>query len=684
MEYLRVLIIILTRLPGYICLRLFNQKKLPVFVSRSIIKLGPVYIKFIQVLSTRIKNIPEHYIREFAKLRDAIPVEDKEEMYTLVETIFDQNLESIFSHFPKEPIASGSVAVVYRAVLRKNRQDVAVKILKPGIRASIEANFKVLFFLVWFFETVSPRARIINLRGYAKELEELLLSQTDLSAEENNYRIFAERFSDDESVTVPQTFPEYSNTQALVMEFVHGIPPYEFKRLDQDRKVLASRVDFFLDNMIFLKGMCHADLHPGNFFWNQQGQLVLIDFGLMHEVPLMIRNHLLTFYLSMVEGYYDFATEYFLKYFVRGLEPDNGSNGSNQKIYKATYQVLHENFVKSGGNPVLSDLLPKLMAVLSKNSVQLETYHAKLLLTIVTIEGFLYTIDPEFSMMENSRRKRLLQAEYASIPREAEEKVLGKFGTYSTAMFEHSGSSAEKAWGDRDQFILDSINVKKNDFIIDVGCGRGSLLQKIEQRGAKGMGITISRVEYNACRKKGLDVAWTSWEDFDSSGKNTYPKANALTAVEILLHLGTLHENRVGLTDKRLERFFNWSQERLVDQGRLFIQALTIDPAFLFKEKHASDFQRITGMLPWLGFVSLNQIERHARPHFSIIENRNDSSDLLPTYQLWMKNIETDKAFLQKVIKKDLFKYLVDELNIFMELANKKILSLHRIVMEKK
>ncbi|MEH0021780.1 MAG: AarF/UbiB family protein [Desulfobacter sp.] len=679
MEYLRILIILLTHLPGYVFFRLFNPKRLPGFVNTVITRLGPVYIKFIQILSTRAKDIPDDYIQSFAKLRDDVPVKNKDKMYALVKSHFGPEFDTIFSSFPEQPIASGSVAVVYRAVLREHQRDVAVKVLRPGIRKLIKANFKFLLLVVNACELISAKARFINLKGVTEEIRELLLSQTDLRKEENNYRNFDEQFSDDDSVVVPETFPQYSSAQILVMEFVDGIPPYEFERLNQDVKVLARRVDYFLDSMIFLKGMCHADLHPGNFFWNQKGQLVLIDFGLVFNVPVMTRNHLMTFYFSIAEGYYDFATKYFLTYFASSA---GGSDAVDQELYDSINGVIHEHFVASGGNPTFSEFCPKLMSILSKKNIRMETYHNKLLLTIVTIEGFLYSIDPEFDMMENARRKRLLSAEYASISKEAEELVLGKFGTYSTAKF-NNDSSPEKAWHERDHFVLDAIDAKKGDFIIDVGCGRGSLLQKMEQRGADCIGITISKIEQDSCLEKGLKVAWTSWEEFERSCGDKYPKADAMTAVEMLLHLGTLHENKVGLTDIRLAQFFDWSQRQLVDRGKLFLQALTIDPAFLFEERYARMYDRITNLLPWIGFVTLDQIRQKSSPYFTIVESRNDASDLLPTYEFWRKNVDAHYDYLRTFTKKTMLKYLIDELDIFIELSRKNILTLHRIVLEK-
>jgi predicted unusual protein kinase regulating ubiquinone biosynthesis (AarF/ABC1/UbiB family) len=653
---------------------------LPELLSKTLVKLGPVYIKMGQVISTRHDIVSEKYTQVLASLCDDVPPEKETKIEKIINQAYPQGRDQVFSIFSEEPIAAGAVAQVYCATLISGEK-VAVKVLRPGIREIINNNFLVIKFLVVTAEKFNSNIKAINLKGIVEELEELLITQCDLLNELENLEEFNDSFALEQGLKVPKAYSELSTSEVLVSEFFEAIHPHDYHKLDIDQKTLASRVDFLLDTMIFHKGFCHADLHPGNFFWTPQGDLVLIDFGLVHKITYEARNHIIVFYFAIYEGFYDFSTQYFIDNFVTPYDlTKEYSEVENKKLFSELSKLVHEHFEYQ---PNFSTLFYQLLKVMSKYQIILKPYYSKLFLTLITIEGYIGILDRDFDMIENTRKKRMLLAEYASIPEEAERIVFSDFATYSTALFKDE-CSVEEAFRNRNNFVVNSIGLEKDQFVIDVGCGRGAMLQELKDHSARPLGITISKVEYEICRDRGLECVWSSWEEFDKITNDTYPVADAIVVIEILVHLASFFENQAGLFDKRLERFFSWCHKHLKDQGKLYIQALIVPTEYVNQTRHVDTFNRLSNALPFFGCTTMKQLMVHSDKYFYIKTLHNHSEDLLPTYQYFRRQIDKHETTLRKLIKPDVYEYIDLELNALTELAQKGILNLNRILMIRK
>lgn len=678
MHIARTLSVLAVHAPAFAGLALFRRRALPAFFRRLLSRLGPVYIKLGQVVSTREDILPPAYLEQLAELRHNAPPEAEPVMRAVLARAYPAGLEKVFVRFDHDPVAAGSVAQVYRARLRSSGEMVAVKVMRPGVRQAIDGNFRLLLALVKLAAKFSPDVRSANILGIVEELRELLLTQTDLSAEAENLAEFGEVFRHHPDVTVPRVYRDISNAEVLVTEFVSGVEPYDYRELEIAPQMLARRVDALLDEMVFIRGMCHADLHPGNFFWNRSGQLVLIDFGLVHRLSRIDRNHIMTFYFAIIDGYYDFAAQYFLRHFVTGWRDGE----DNEAVSAQVLAVIHEQYAESGGRPRFGEIFSQLLRLLARWRLQLTAGYSKIFLSLITVEGYLYALDPAFDMMENARRKRIELAEYASVPEAAERLVLEDFGTYSTARFE-PGYSPRQAYEARDNLVLDMLGAGAGTTLLDVGCGRGNLLRKAQERGVDGLGITISRIEHEACAKRGIASVWSSWEEYRPEPGSAHERVDAISAVELLFHIGSLHENKVGLVDCRLPGFFSWAHDRLKPGGRLFLQELIIDPALLHDECHRERYEQITEQQPWLGFNTLEQIQRHAAGYFTAREILDHSGDLEQTFLFQQSQIRRHHDALVRMVKPELFHYLEQQLEILIGLSRQGLLQLKRVLLEK-
>lgn len=205
-------------------------------------------------------------------------------------------------------------------------------------------------------------------------------------------------------------------------------------------------------------------------------------------------------------------------------------------------------------------------------------------------------------MLEHYRRKRLRQAEYASVPEEAEQLILGDFGTYSTALFEDECASPAEAYARRNDYVFERLGLKSGDFVLDVGCGRGLFLDECRKRGLRALGLTISRTEHVVCARRGHRTLWCSWEESDRP-LSEYPRPDAMVVIEMIFHMASLHQNRTGFLDEKLRRFFRWSHEHLTHEGRLFIQTLNVVPEFVSGALHQPLFERVWPRAALAGFL---------------------------------------------------------------------------------
>jgi cyclopropane fatty-acyl-phospholipid synthase-like methyltransferase len=229
--------------------------------------------------------------------------------------------------------------------------------------------------------------------------------------------------------------------------------------------------------------------------------------------------------------------------------------------------------------------------------------------------------------------------------------------------------------------VLDALRVGSGSSFVDVGCGRGQLLAAARERGAAVLGITVSSAEHEACTARGLDVVHSSWEDADRHLPEDGRVFDAMAAVEMDVHLGTLHENRVGLLDLRLQRFFRWAAHHLHPGGRLYVQTLSVAEELLHDPGSAAEYQRVTDALPWIGFSTLPQMIRCSDAHFSVEQVLDHSRDLVPTYEFWRDNVNRQIPALRQLVRDDTIVLIRRQLDTVIGMADQGTLSLYRLVL---
>ena len=244
-------------------------------------ELGPAYIKLGQLLSNRDDILPQEMTSELQKLQDNVTVKDIDVYETLREELLIEP-EDVFETIDNYPIAAASLSQVYTGILKDGQQKVIIKIKKKGVREIFEADVLIMKDFSKLLEKYYDTARQIGLSRIISTFEKSVTSELSFSQELANIERFRVNFKNDESIYMPQTYKELSNTNVLCMEFIDGIKISDKEEIIANglntKDIASTVVDLYLKQIVEY-GFFHADPHSGNIFVLKSGKIVFIDYG---------------------------------------------------------------------------------------------------------------------------------------------------------------------------------------------------------------------------------------------------------------------------------------------------------------------------------------------------------------------------------------------------------------------
>jgi ubiquinone biosynthesis protein len=263
-------------------------------IRRALEDLGPIFVKFGQILSTRRDLLPDDVAVELAKLQDSVPPFPGPQARGIVEAAYGRKVGEVFAGFDEQPLASASIAQVHAARL-KNGREVVVKVVRPGISRTIRRDVDLLFTLARLAERYSAEARRLRPVEVVAEYEKTIFDELDLMREAANCSQLRRNFLGSEMLYVPEVHWDYCRPNVMVMERVYGTSVDEVEQLKAQGvslRLLGERgVEIFF-TQVFRDNFFHADMHPGNIFVAPDGRYIALDFGIMGTLTAADQRYL--------------------------------------------------------------------------------------------------------------------------------------------------------------------------------------------------------------------------------------------------------------------------------------------------------------------------------------------------------------------------------------------------------
>ncbi|MCO4793612.1 MAG: AarF/ABC1/UbiB kinase family protein, partial [Bacteriovoracaceae bacterium] len=273
-------------------------------------ELGPAFIKFGQLLSSREDIFDESFINEMKILRDKVKPIPLEVVKPLIETNLGKPIGEVFKEIDPEPLGTASIGVVYKAILLDGT-DVVIKVKRPGIDRMIETDFQILLFLSGQIEKVSEEIKFLGLSRIIHDFGISLQNELNFNVEAlncNRLRSNLKKHDLDETFYLPFSYPELTTENILVMERLKGTPFSDQKGIEPHLEDLKPKLDKGVQVFMrtFLQdGFFHADLHGGNFFYLDNGQIGIIDFGLMGTLGKKGRSNFIAIIYALLTFNYE-------------------------------------------------------------------------------------------------------------------------------------------------------------------------------------------------------------------------------------------------------------------------------------------------------------------------------------------------------------------------------------------
>ncbi|MBS0594246.1 MAG: ubiquinone biosynthesis regulatory protein kinase UbiB [Proteobacteria bacterium] len=366
-------------------------------------ELGPIFVKFGQVLSTRRDLLPLELADELAKLQDRVPPFPAAQAAALVERAFGKPVDELFATFESEPVASASIAQVHFATLQSGRE-VAVKVLRPGMLAVIDSDLELLHTLARWVERLSSDGKRLRPREVVAEFDTYLHDELDLVREAANAAQLRRNMQGLNLVMVPEMLWELCTPTVLVMERMYGIPISQTQRLIDagvDLKKLARDGVTIFFTQVFRDGFFHADMHPGNIQVSTDaatfGRYVALDFGIIGTLTEWDKEYLAQNFIAFFRRDYKRVAELHVE---SGWVPAATRVDALENAIRA---VCEPHFDRPLKDISLGQVLLRLFQTSRRFNVQIQPQLVLLQKTLLNIEGLGRQLDPELDLWSTAK-----------------------------------------------------------------------------------------------------------------------------------------------------------------------------------------------------------------------------------------------------------------------------------------
>lgn len=376
-------------------------------IREALERLGPIFVKLGQVLSTRRDLLPLDIADELARLQDRVPPFGSDVAIATIERAFHKKVDDIFVSFEREPIASASIAQVHFAVLKDRTgqaREVAVKVLRPGMLSAIEKDLSLMRMMAGWVEGLSSDGKRLKPREVVAEFDKYLHDELDLVREASSAAQLRRNMAGLDLVLIPEMFWDYCATEVIVMERMHGIPISQVERLRSAGvdipKLARDGVTIFF-TQVFRDGFFHADMHPGNIQVSVApatfGRYISLDFGIIGTLTGSDKEYLAQNFTAFFRRDYKRVAELHIE---SGWVP---AATRVDELESAIRSVCEPYFDRPLKEISLGLVLMRLFQTSRRFHVEIQPQLVLLQKTLLNIEGLGRQLDPELDLWATAK-----------------------------------------------------------------------------------------------------------------------------------------------------------------------------------------------------------------------------------------------------------------------------------------
>jgi ubiquinone biosynthesis protein len=373
-----------------------NKMSRPVELRMLFEELGGSFVKLGQLLSLRPDLIPKEYCDELGKLQDDVEPVPYHEIGHVIKAELKKPVKKLFKSFDKKPIASASIGQVHVAKLT-NGKKVAIKVMRPGIRALMETDLEILDYLSRLFKH-HVKQELVDPEEIFQEFKHYTENEMDYLKEAYTIKKFYANFRNDRKIKIPLVYDKLTTRRVLTMEFIEGVElreilmhPQKYKRFD--KKKLSELIVYSIMKQIFIDGFFHGDPHPGNIIVNKDN-IGFIDFGIVGVLDEEMKERLGVLFVNLLNR----DAGGLVKSFISLNIVDNDVNINSLK--KGLSDALGEYYNTSLDRIDVADLFFKSLAVAKKHRIKFPRDFVLLGKALVTLQGVGIELNPEFNLVQ--------------------------------------------------------------------------------------------------------------------------------------------------------------------------------------------------------------------------------------------------------------------------------------------